>query len=110
MADARTAIDEGTRIARIVQHLKDAGMLRWCPQEFTLVGSCAQPPWKQNALLPEEADGANCAAGPFEGLEHQPDVSQLNELDRLTERWVADYMRRANIAKKERDSPLLRTN
>jgi hypothetical protein len=26
--------------------------------------------------------------------------AQLNELERLTERWVADYMRRANIAKK----------
>jgi hypothetical protein len=26
--------------------------------------------------------------------------SQLDELDRLTERWVADYMRRSRIAKK----------
>ena len=29
--------------------------------------------------------------------------AQLDELDRLAERWVADYMRRANIAKKERE-------
>ena len=28
--------------------------------------------------------------------------AQLDELDRLTERWVADYMRRAKIAKKEK--------
>jgi len=26
--------------------------------------------------------------------------AQLDELERLTERWVADYMRRAKIAKK----------
>ena len=73
VAYARAAIDEGAGIARIVQHLQDACVLRWCPQEFTLVGSCAQAAWEQQALLPEEADRLDGASSPFEGLEHQTD-------------------------------------
>src|ERR1019366_10132548 len=73
VAYARAAINEGAGIARIVEHLKDACVLRWCPQEFTLVGPCAQPPREQEALFPEEADGSDRASSPFECLECQTD-------------------------------------
>ena len=73
VACARAAIDEGAGIARIVQHLQDARVLRRCPQEVTLVRPGAQPAREQQALLPEEADGLDGASSPLEGLEHQTD-------------------------------------
>jgi hypothetical protein len=48
-------------------------MLRWRPQEVTFVGPGAQPAWKLQALLPEEADRLDGASGPLECLEHQPE-------------------------------------
>src|SRR3981189_3842411 len=71
VAYPRAAINEGAGIARVVEHLKDACGVWWCPQEFTLVGPRAQPPREQEALFPEEADGSDRASGPFEGLEYQ---------------------------------------
>jgi hypothetical protein len=50
-----------------------ACVLRWCPQEVTLVGPRAQPAREQEALFPEEADGSDRASSPVEGLEHQTD-------------------------------------
>ena len=73
VACARAAIDEGAGVARIVQHLQDARMLRRRPQEFTLVRPRTQPAREQEALLPEEADGLDRASGPLEGLEDQAD-------------------------------------
>ena len=73
VARARSAIDEGAGIARIVQHLQNAGVLRRRPEQFALVRPCAQPPREQDALLPEESDRLDRAAGALEGLEHQAD-------------------------------------
>ena len=73
VAGARAAVYERAGIARIVQHLQDARMLRRCPQEITLVRPRMQPAREQDALLPEEADGLHGAAGALEGLEHQTD-------------------------------------
>lgn len=47
-------------------------MLRWRPQEVAFVGTCPQPAWELQALLPEKADGLDGASGPLEHLEDQP--------------------------------------
>ena len=83
VACARAAIDEGAGIARIVQHLQDACVLRWRPQEVALVGPRPQPAREQDALFSEEADGLDRASGPLKGLEHQTDgVLHLRRRDR----------------------------
>src|SRR5260370_41686387 len=53
---SRAAVREGTSIARIMEHLQDASMLRQCPQEIALVRSGPQSTREQQALLPKEAD------------------------------------------------------
>ena len=73
VAYARAAIDECAGVARIVQHLQDARMLRRRPQEFTLVRPRPQSAREHQTLLPEEADCLDGASGPLEGLEDQTD-------------------------------------
>jgi hypothetical protein len=73
MAYARSAIDEGAGIARIVEYLQDARMLWRRPHEFALVGARAQPTRERKALFTEEADGSDRASNPFEGIKHHTD-------------------------------------
>ena len=71
VAYARAAIRERAGVARVVQHLQDALMLRRCPQEVTPVRPRPQAAREHQALLPEEADCLDSASGPLEGLEDQ---------------------------------------
>jgi transposase len=53
-AYARAAIRKRASVARIVEHLQDARMVRRRPQEITLVRPCPQSAREQQTLLPEE--------------------------------------------------------
>ena len=68
---AHATVDEGTRIAGVMQDLQDSRVCRSHPMQFPLVHSLANAAGKHKPLLAEQLGSLHRGAGPVECLEHQ---------------------------------------
>src|SRR3990172_6795864 len=70
-AGAHATVDEGTPIARVMQHLEDSRVHRPHPMQFPLVYSLANAAGKPQTLLAEQLRGLHRGSGPLKRLEYQ---------------------------------------
>src|SRR5258707_14512523 len=72
-AGACATVDECASVTWVVQDLEDSTILRFAPQQFSLLVAGTNTTWEPKPLLAEEADSLHGRAGTLKGVKHQAD-------------------------------------
>ena len=67
----RPAVDKRSGIPRVMQSLKDARMLRLCPDQLAFVRPRTQTAWKANVLVTQITQGLHRRSRSLEALEDE---------------------------------------